>query len=84
MAILALVKCISSVLARSNSIAFSLPSLYSLSTSLSRTLIFLKRLVEEVVRAISSIYDKTEQEGAILGNKSLIYIRKRIGEIGLP
>ena len=72
LASLTLVKCISSVLARLNSIAFSIANSYNLATSLSRIRTFFLRLVEEVVKVISSIYENTCTDEARLGNRSLM------------
>ena len=65
-------KCISSILVRSNLIALSIASSYSFATSLSRIRIFFLRVVEEVVRAISSIYKSTRTNEARPRNRSLM------------
>ena len=65
-------KYISLVLARSNSIVFSEASSYSLAASLSRIQMFFLRVVEEVVRTISSMYKSTRTNEARPGNKPLI------------
>ena len=55
----------------------------SLAISLSSNLVFFLGLVEETDIDRSSIYDR-EKQLDIVSNKGLIYIKKRIGEIGLP
>jgi hypothetical protein len=80
-------KWISSVLAKSNYIMFSEASLYTISTSRYNILVFFRRLVDFVVIEISSIYEMylTRLELAWgVSNRLRIYIRKRIGETGLP
>jgi hypothetical protein len=81
------VKWISSVLARSNYIAFSEASLYTILTSRYNILVFFYRLIDFVVIEISSIYEiyliRLELAWGV-SNRLRIYIRKRIGEIGFP
>jgi hypothetical protein len=82
-----IMKWISSVLARSNYIAFSEASLYIISTSCYNILVFFRRLVDFVIIEMLSIYEMylTRPELAWgVSNRLRIYIRKRIGEIGLP
>jgi hypothetical protein len=81
------VKWISSVLARSNCIVFSEASLYIILTSCCSILVFFCRLIDFVVIEMSSIYKMylTRPELAWgVSNRLRIYIRKRIGETGLP
>jgi hypothetical protein len=81
------IKWISSVLARSNYIAFSEASLYIILTSCYSILVFFRRLIDFVVIEISSIYEiyLTRPELAWgVSNRLRIYIRKRIGETRLP
>jgi hypothetical protein len=80
-------KWISSVLARSNYIVFSEASLYTILTSRYSILVFFRRLVDFVIIEISFIYEiyLTRLELAWgVSNRLRIYIRKRIGETGLP
>ena len=65
-------KCISSVLTRSNLIVLLIASSRSFATSFSRIQIFFLRVIEEVVRAISSIYKSTHTNEVRPGNRSLI------------
>jgi hypothetical protein len=81
------VKWISSVLARSNYIVFSEASLYIILTSRYSILVFFHKLVDFVIIEISFIYEiyLTRPELAWgVSNRLRIYIRKRIGETGLP
>jgi hypothetical protein len=81
------VKWISSVLARSNYIAFSEASLYTISTSRCSILVFFRKLVDFVIIEISFIYEiyLTRPELAWgVSNRLRIYIRKRISKTGLP
>jgi hypothetical protein len=82
-----IVKWISSILARSNCIVFSEASLYIILISCYSILVFFCRLVDFVVIEMSSIYEMylTRPELAWgVSNRLRIYIRKRIGETGLP
>jgi hypothetical protein len=82
-----IMKWISSVLARSNYIAFSEASLYIISISCYSILVFFRRFIDFVVIEISFIYEMylTRPELAWgVSNRLRIYIKKRIGEIGLP
>lgn len=65
-------KYISSVFARSNSIALSFARLYRLVSSLSRVFTFCFRLEDDVVSAISSIYERTRTVLDIAGKRSRI------------
>jgi hypothetical protein len=81
------VKWISSILARSNCIAFSEASLYIILTSCCSILVFFYRLVDFVIIEISFIYEMylTRPELAWgVSNKLRIYIRKRISKTGFP
>ena len=66
---LEVVKWISSVLARSNWIADSEASLYSLSTSRSRIRMFFFRLDHTVEIEISSIYERNFTEAEVVVSK---------------
>jgi hypothetical protein len=82
-----IVKWISSILARSNYIVFSEASLYTILTSRCSILVFFRKLVDFVVIEILFIYEMylTRPELAWgVSNRLRIYIRKRIGETGLP
>jgi hypothetical protein len=82
-----IIKWISSILARSNCIVFSEASLYIILTSCCNILVFFRRLIDFVIIEISSIYEMylTRLELAWgVSNRLRIYIRKRIGETGLP
>jgi hypothetical protein len=82
-----IVKWISSILARSNYIAFSEASLYIISTSCYNILVFFRRLIDFVVIKILFIYEiyLTRLELAWgVSNRLRIYIKKRISKIGLP
>ena len=68
---------------RSKLIVFFFISLYSFPTSLSKILIFRFRLVEEIEREILSIYKRSFTKLKRVRKRSLIYIKKRIGEIRL-
>jgi hypothetical protein len=81
------VKWISSVLVRSNCIMFSEASLYIISTSRYNILVFFRRLVDFVVIEISFIYEMYLTRPELVwgvSNRLRIYIKKRIGKIGLP
>ena len=75
-------KCSSSVLAMSKEIALFSPALTSLPASLSSILAFFLKLLNMTVTDISSMYERYFP--VLEENRSCIYIRKRIGEIGLP
>jgi hypothetical protein len=82
-----IMKWISSVLARSNCIAFSEASLYTILTSRYSILVFFRRLIDFVVIEISSIYKMYLTRLELVwgvSNRLRIYIRKRIGKIRLP
>ncbi len=70
------------VLTMSKEIALFSPALTSLPTSLSSILAFFLKLLNITVTDISSMYERYFP--VLEENKSRIYIRKRIGEIGLP
>jgi hypothetical protein len=82
-----IMKWISSILARSNYIMFSEASLYIISISCYSILVFFRKLVDFVIIEISFIYEmyltKLELVWGV-SNRLRIYIRKRIGKIGLP
>jgi hypothetical protein len=81
-----IIKWISSILARSNYIVFSEASLYTILISCYNILVFFHRLVDFVVIEILFIYEiyLTRLELAWgVSNRLRIYIRKRIGKIGL-
>jgi hypothetical protein len=81
------VKWISSILARSNYIMFSEASLYIILTSCYSILVFFRRLIDFVIIEILFIYEiyLTRPELAWgVSNRLHIYIKKRIGKIGLP
>jgi hypothetical protein len=80
-------KWISFVLVRSNCIMFSEASLYTILTSCYNILVFFRRLIDFVIIKILFIYEMylTRLELAWgVSNRLRIYIRKRIGETGLP
>jgi hypothetical protein len=82
-----IIKWISSVLARSNYIAFSEASLYTISISRYSILVFFRKFVDFVIIEISFIYEMylTRLELAWgVSNRLRIYIRKRISKTGLP
>jgi hypothetical protein len=82
-----IMKWISSILARSNCIMFSEASLYIILISRYSILVFFHRLVDFVVIEISSIYEMYLTRPELVwgvSNRLRIYIRKRIGKIGLP
>jgi hypothetical protein len=82
-----IMKWISSVLARSNCIVFSEASLYTILISRCSILVFFHKLIDFVIIEMSSIYKMylTRPELAWgVSNRLRIYIRKRIGETGLP
>jgi hypothetical protein len=74
-------------LARSNCIMFSEASLYTISISRCSILVFFRKLIDFVIIEISSIYEiyltRLELVWGV-SNRLRIYIRKRIGETGLP
>jgi hypothetical protein len=82
-----IMKWISSILARSNYIAFSEASLYTISTSYYNILMFFRRLINFVVIEISFIYKMYLTRPELVwgvSNRLHIYIKKRIGKIKLP
>ena len=79
---LLLKKYISSVFSILNLIWYLALSLTILVVSLLRISIFFLKLLELAIKAISSIYNRGLT--VLVWNKSLIYIRNKIGEIGLP
>jgi hypothetical protein len=82
-----IMKWISSILVRSNYIAFSEASLYTILISRYSILVFFHRLIDFVVIEISFIYEiyliRPELAWGV-SNRLRIYIRKRIGKTGLP
>jgi hypothetical protein len=82
-----IMKWISSVLARSNCIMFSEASLYTILTSRCSILVFFYRLVDFVIIEMLFIYEMYLIRPELVwgvSNRLRIYIRKRIGETGLP